>query len=238
MTDGEEARADTRILIADDHDSFRSSLRAVLGTADGLVVVGEAASGSEAVSQVAALHPDVVLMDLSMPDLGGIEATRQIVDAAPHVAVLVLTMSDDDDSVFAAVQAGARGYLLKGAQRAELIRSVRGVAAGDAIFGPAVARRLMAYFSRPRPSGTDTPFPELTEREREILELVAQGRSNADITAQLVVSPKTVRNHVSNIFSKLQVRDRSEAIVRAREAGMGGADAAAGRASRPGPPSR
>ena len=238
MTNAEEARAETRILIADDHDSFRSGLRAVLGTADGLVVIGEAASGAEAVSQVAALHPDVVLMDLAMPDLGGIEATRRIVDAAPHVAVLVLTMSDDDDSVFAAIQAGARGYLLKGAQRAELLRSVRAVAAGDAIFGPAVARRLMAYFSRPRSSSSDTPFPELTEREREILELVAQGRSNAEITAHLVVSPKTVRNHVSNIFSKLQVRDRSEAIVRAREAGMGGSEAGTGRASRPGSSSR
>ena len=150
MTPDDEPRAETRILIADDHDSFRSGLRAVLGTADGLLVVGEAASGSEAVSQVAALHPDVVLMDLTMPGMDGIEATRRIVDAAPHVAVLVLTMSDDDDSVFAAIQAGARGYLLKGAQRAELIRSVRAVAAGDAIFGPAVARRLMAYFSRPR----------------------------------------------------------------------------------------
>ena len=222
MTPGDEPRAETRILIADDHDSFRSGLRAVLGTADDLVVVGEAASGSEAVSQVAALHPDVVLMDLTMPGMDGIEATRRIVDAAPHVAVLVLTMSDDDDSVFAAIQAGARGYLLKGAQRAELIRSVRAVAAGDAIFGPAVARRLMAYFSRPTPSGTEAAFPELTEREREILELVAQGRSNAEITAHLVLSPKTVRNHVSNIFSKLQVRDRAEAIVRAREAGLGG----------------
>ena len=222
MTPGDEPSAETRILIADDHDSFRSGLRAVLGTADGLLVVGEAASGSEAVSQVAALHPDVVLMDLTMPGMDGIEATRRIVDAAPHVAVLVLTMSDDDDSVFAAIQAGARGYLLKGAQRAELIRSVRAVAAGDAIFGPAVARRLMAYFSRPKPSGAESAFPELTDREREILELVAQGRSNADITAHLVLSPKTVRNHVSNIFSKLQVRDRAEAIVRAREAGMGG----------------
>ena len=147
MTPGDEPRAETRILIADDHDSFRSGLRAVLGTADDLVVVGEAASGSDAVSQVGALHPDVVLMDLTMPGMDGIEATRRIVDAAPHVAVLVLTMSDDDDSVFAAIQAGARGYLLKGAQRAELVRSVRAVAAGDAIFGPAVARRLMAYFS-------------------------------------------------------------------------------------------
>ena len=225
MTPGDEPSAETRILIADDHDSFRSGLRAVLGTADGLLVVGEAASGSQAVSQVAALHPDVVLMDLTMPGMDGIEATRRIVDAAPHVAVLVLTMSDDDDSVFAAIQAGARGYLLKGAQRAELIRSVRAVAAGDAIFGPAVARRLMAYFSRPKPSGAESAFPELTDREREILELVAQGRSNADITAHLVLSPKTVRNHVSNIFSKLQVRDRAEAIVRAREAGHGRRDA-------------
>ena len=162
MTPGDEPHAETRILIADDHDSFRSGLRAVLGTAVDLVVVGEAASGSKAVSQVAALHPDVVLMDLAMPGMDGIEATRRIVDAAPHVAVLVLTMSDDDDSVFAAIQAGARGYLLKGAKRAELIRSVRAVAAGDAIFGPAVARRLMAYFSRPTPNGSRAAFPELT----------------------------------------------------------------------------
>ena len=243
MTADDEPRPDTRILIADDHDSFRSGLRSVLGTADGLVVVGEAATGAQAVSQVATLHPDVVLMDLAMPGLDGIEATRRIVDVAPHVAVLVLTMSDDDDSVFAAIQAGARGYLVKGAQRAELIRSVRAVAAGDAIFGPAVARRLMAYFSRPHPKGTEDAFPELTEREREILELVAQGRSNAEITAHLVLSPKTVRNHVSNIFSKLQVRDRAEAIVRAREAGLGGSGLAgsglAGRKdSRPGPPAK
>ena len=225
MTPGDEPRAETRILIADDHDSFRSGLRAVLGTADGLLVVGEAASGSEAVSQVATLHPDVVLMDLTMPGMDGIEATRRIVDAAPHVAVLVLTMADDDDSVFAAIQAGARGYLVKGAQRAELVRSVRAVAAGDAIFGPAVARRLMAYFSRPKPRGADAAFPELTERELEILELVAQGRSNAEITANFVLSPKTVRNHVSNIFSKLQVRDRAEAIVRAPRGRNGTLDA-------------
>jgi DNA-binding NarL/FixJ family response regulator len=238
MTPSDEPRAETRILIADDHDSFRSGLRAVLGTADDLVVVGEAASGSEAVKEVAVLHPDVVLMDLAMPGMDGIEATRRIVHAAPHVAVLVLTMSDDDDSVFAAIQAGARGYLLKGAKRAELVRSVRAVAAGDAIFGPAVARRLMAYFSRPTPSGAEAAFPELTQREREILELVAQGRSNADITAHLVLSPKTVRNHVSNIFSKLQVRDRAEAIVRAREAGLGGESPAVGYDRRLEPPSR
>ena len=231
-------RTEVRIVIADDHDSFRSGLRSLLMQVDGLVVVGEAASGDEAVARVAALQPDVVLMDLAMPGSDGIEATRRIVDAAPHVAVLVLTMSDDDDSVFAAVQAGARGYVLKGAQRAELVRSIRAVAAGDAIFGPAVARRLMAYFARPRPTGAETAFPELTEREREILELVAQGRSNADITAQLVLSPKTVRNHVSNIFSKLQVRDRAEAIVRAREAGLGGSGPGGGRDFRPGPPSK
>lgn len=224
MTDDPEIRADVRILVADDHASFRSGMRALLGTADGLAVVGEAASGVDAVARVVELQPDVVLMDLAMPGLDGIEATRRIVDAAPHVAVLVLTMSDDDDSVFAAIQAGARGYLLKGAQRAELVRAVRAVAAGDAIFGPALARRLVAYFSRPAPGALAdaAAFPELTEREREILDLVARGHSNAEITARLVLSPKTVRNHVSNIFGKLAVRDRAEAIVRAREAGMGG----------------
>ena len=160
-------------------------------------------------------------MDVNMPGIDGIEATRRIVDGSPHVAVLVLTMYDDDETVFAAVRAGARGYLLKGAQRAELLRAVRAVAAGEAIFGPGVARRLMAYFARPAPRVDSAAFPELTEREREVLELIAQGRSNPDITATLGLSPKTVRNHVSNIFAKLQVRDRAEAIVRAREAGMG-----------------
>ena len=155
----------------------------------------------------------------------------------PHVAVLVLTMHDDDETVFAAVRAGARGYVLKGTQRAELIRAIRAVAAGEAIFGPAVARRLMAFFARPAPHPDPAAFPELTDREREILELVARGRSNADITAELVLSPKTVRNHVSNIFSKLQVRDRAEAIVRAREAGMGGKQRAA-RGPDPEPPGR
>jgi DNA-binding NarL/FixJ family response regulator len=222
MNDELDAGAAIRVLVTDDHASFRTGLRTLLGTADGLQVVGEAASGTEAVARVAALQPDVVLMDLAMPGMDGIEATRRIVEAAPHVAVLVLTMSDDDDSVFAAVQAGARGYLVKGARRAELVRAVRAVADGDAIFGPALARRLVDYFARPRPVVDPEAFPELTEREREILELVARGRSNAEITATLVLSPKTVRNHVSNIFSKLQVRDRAEAIVRAREAGMGG----------------
>ena len=211
----------TRVLIADDHAGFRSGLRAALETAADIHVVGEAATGSEAVARTGELVPDVVLMDVNMPVLDGIEATRRIVDASPHVAVLVLTMLDDDDTVFAAVRAGARGYLLKGAQRAELLRAVRAVVAGEAIFGPGVARRLVAFFARPAPRPDPAAFPELTEREREILELIAAGRSNAEITASLVLAPKTVRNHVSNIFSKLQVRDRAEAIVRAREAGLG-----------------
>lgn len=211
-----------RVVLADDHASYRAGLRALLDTAPGIEVVGEAANGAEAVARTASVGPDVVLMDLAMPGGDGIEATRRIADAMPHVAVLVLTMSDDDDSVFAAVQAGARGYLLKGAGRAELVRAVRAVAAGDAIFGPALARRLVAYFARPVPAADPAAFPDLTERELEVLELIARGRSNPDIAAALVVAPKTVRNHVSNIFSKLQVRDRAEAIVRAREAGMGG----------------
>lgn len=217
-----EPDALTRILIADDHAAFRSGMRALLETAGDMAVVGEARTGDEAVAQTISLQPDVVLMDLNMPGMDGLEATRRIVDAAPHVAVLVVTMYDDDDSVFDAVRAGARGYVLKGAQRAELLRAVRAVVSGEAIFGPAVARRLMAYFARPRPAVDVAAFPELTQREREILELVARGRSNAEITAGLVLSPKTVRNHVSNIFSKLQARDRAEVIVRARQAGMGG----------------
>jgi DNA-binding NarL/FixJ family response regulator len=211
----------TRVLIVDDHPSFRSGLRALIETAPDLEVVGEAASGESAVREAATSQPDVILMDIDMPGLDGIEATRRIVDAQPHVAIVVLTMLEDDDSVFAAVRAGARGYLLKGAQRAEILRAVRAAASGEAIFGPGVARRLVDFFARPAPSADPDAFPELTEREREILELIARGHSNAEITQALVLSPKTVRNHVSNIFSKLQVRDRAEAIVRAREAGMG-----------------
>lgn len=210
-----------RLLIADDHEAFRDGLRALVRSIDGVELVGEASRGDEAVTLAAALQPDAILMDLNMPGLDGVEATRRIVATSPHIAVLVLTMYDDDESVFAALRAGARGYLLKGADRGELVRAIRAVVSGDAIFGPAIARRLMAFFGT-RPSLHDVAFPELTEREREILELIARGLSNADITARLVVSPKTIRNHVSNIFSKLQVRDRAEAIVRAREAGMGG----------------
>ncbi len=211
-----------RLILADDHAAFRDGLRALLAAIGDIEVVGEAATGDEAVACAAALQPDVVLMDLNMPGVDGIEATRRIVGTSPHIAVLVLTMYEDDESVFHALRAGARGYLLKGADRAEIIRAVRAVAGGDAIFGAAVARRVMAYLSSPRQAVAAQAFPELTEREREILDLVAQGMNNLAITQRLVVSPKTVRNHVSNIFSKLQVADRAEAIVRAREAGMGG----------------
>jgi DNA-binding NarL/FixJ family response regulator len=210
-----------RILVADDHEAFRAGLVAVLGLTPGFEVVGEAPSGEAAVAAVAGTQPDVVLMDVNLPGIDGVEATRRIVDAHPHVAVVVLTMHDDDETVFAAMRAGARGYLLKGAPRAELARAIGAVAAGDAIFGAAIARRLVAFFDRPPARPDPAAFPELTEREREILGLIARGRSNAEIANELVLSPKTVRNHVSNVFSKLQVRDRAEAIVRAREAGLG-----------------
>ena len=221
MTEPSGAGTSTRVVVADDHETFRAGLIALLQTAPGVEVVGEAATGEAGLDVVRDVQPDVVLMDVNLPGIDGVEATRRIVDAHPHVAVLVLTMHDDDETVFAAVRAGARGYLLKGAPRAELVRAVTAVAAGEAIFGPAIARRLVAFFDRPPARPDPAAFPELTDREREILELIARGRSNAEITAELVLSPKTVRNHVSNVFSKLQVRDRAEAIVRAREAGLG-----------------
>jgi DNA-binding NarL/FixJ family response regulator len=215
------SREPIRILLADDHAPFRSGLAALIGTIEGFQVVAEAGTGDDAVAAAALAQPDVAIMDLNMPGLDGIEATRQIVGTSPHIAVLVLSMYQDDDQVFGALKAGARGYLLKGADRAELVRAIRGVASGEAIFGPAVARRLVAFFAA-RPAVESSVFPELTLREREVLEMIARGRSNPEITERLGLSPKTVRNHVSNIFSKLQVADRAQAIVRAREAGLGG----------------
>lgn len=209
-----------RLLVAEDHPVFRDGLRALFGTADDVEIVGEASTGEAAVLAVAELQPDVVLMDIRLPGLDGLEATRRIIETSPHVAVLVLTMFEDDDSVFAALRAGARGYLLKGADQGEILRAVRSVASGEAIFGPAVAQRLIAFFGTPRPLPPPA-FPELTDREREVLELIARGQSNQAIAQRLGLSQKTVRNHVSNIFSKLQVADRAEAIVRAREAGLG-----------------
>jgi DNA-binding NarL/FixJ family response regulator len=211
-----------RILVADDSDAFRAGLAALLASVDGVTVSGEATSGEEAIARALELQPDVVLMDLNMPGRNGIEATRAIVSSAPHIAVLVLTMHEDDESVFAAVQAGARGYLVKGARQTELLRAVRAVADGGAVFGPAVARRMMEFFSAAARATSVATFPDLTAREREILDLVARGRSNAQIADQLVLSTKTVRNHVSSIFTKIQVVDRAQAIVKAREAGIGG----------------
>lgn len=210
----------TRVLIADDHTLFRDGVRALLASAADVELVGEAATGEEAIALANSLQPDLVIMDLQMPIVNGIEATRQIVHTSPHINILVVTMFDDDHSVFAAMQAGARGYLLKGANHAEMLRAIRAVASGEAIFSPAIAARLIDYFTNLRPQAPPQVFPELTDREREILSMIARGDKNAEIATQLVLSPKTVRNHITNILSKLQVADRAEAILRAREAGL------------------
>lgn len=208
-----------RIILADDHRFFRDGVRLLLDAVADTEVVGEAGDGDEVVALAAQLQPDVILMDLNMPGMSGTEATSRIAAATPHIGILVVTMYEDDDSVFAAMRAGARGYLLKGAGEEEVLRAIRAVARGEALFGPAIARRLMGYFARPRILAPWQAFPDLTEREREILTYIAQGDSNAQIASQLFLSPKTVRNHISNIFSKLQVTDRAEAIARARQAG-------------------
>lgn len=211
-----------QLLIADDSEPFRAGLAALVASLDGMVVIGTATDGDAAIAMALDLQPDVVLMDLSMPGRNGIEATRAIVSAAPHIAVLILTMHEDDESVFAAVQAGARGYLVKGARQAELVRAVRSVAEGGAVFGPAIARRMVDFFAAAAQASAAAVFPELTGREREILDLIARGRANGQIADQLGLSTKTVRNNVSNIFTKIQVVDRAQAIVKAREAGIGG----------------
>ncbi len=210
-----------RILIAEDSAPFRRGLHSLLQSVDDLEVVGEATTGQETIQRAGELQPDVILMDLQMPGTNGIEATRQIINASPHISILMLTMFEDDDSVFAALRAGARGYLLKGALKAEIVRAIHSVASGEAVFGPAIARRLMQYFSAPPPTAASPAFPELSEREREILDLIAQHFTNVEIAERLSLAPKTVRNHVSNIFTKLQVADRAQAIIRAREAGLG-----------------
>jgi DNA-binding NarL/FixJ family response regulator len=208
-----------RILIADDHPVFRFGLKALLATEPDAEVIGEASTGEEAVSLASELAPDVILMDINMPDLNGIEATRQVLAARPQTGILIVSMLDDD-SVFAALRAGARGYLLKGAEGDATLRAIRIIAEGGTIFSPGIAGRVMKYFAGEKPE-SPAPFPELTEREREILALLAQGLSNAEIAKHLVISQKTVRNHISKIFNKLQVSDRLQAALRAREAGLG-----------------
>lgn len=212
-----------QVLVADDHAHFRAGVRALLLTEADLEVADEAFTGEEAVERATRLQPDVILMDLNMPGLNGIEAARRIVADSPHIAILMLTMFEDDDSVFAAMQAGARGYLLKGAPKAEVLRAIRAVASGEVIFGASVAAKMMRFFAAAQPATrkSSPAFPELTTREREILALVAQHKTNPEIAAQLGLSEKTVRNNVSNIFNKLQVIDRAQAILKAREAGLG-----------------
>ncbi len=210
-----------RILLVDDHPLVRSGLRALLSSMPEMIVVGEATTGEEAITQAAELQPDIILMDLHMPGLNGIEATRRILQASPRIGILVLTMLEDDASVFAAMRAGARGYLLKGADQADVLRAIRVIAHGEAIFSSSIAQRLMQYFANMQPLLPRAAFPDLTEREREILGLIALGKSNAEIAEELVLSPKTVSNHVSNIFSKLQVVDRAQAVLRAKQAGWG-----------------
>ena len=212
-----------RVVVVDDHPLYREGLVTAMSAMTGVEVVGEAGDGEQAVAVVRKLLPDVVVMDLHMPVLNGIDATRCIALEHPSVAVLVLTMLEGDDSVFAAMRAGARGYLLKGADRSEIARALEGVAHGEVVFSSGIASRVLAFFAA-GPGATTAalePFPGLTEREREILDLVARGLTNAEIARRLVVSDKTVRNHVSNVFAKLQVAGRAEAVARARDAGLG-----------------
>jgi len=209
------------VLICDDHAGFRASLSALLSGSQEIVVIGEAADGAHAVRAALALQPDVVLMDLAMPGMGGVEATRAIVNSAPHIGVIVLTMVEDDDAVFAAIRAGARGYLLKGARRAEIVRALRAVADGDAVFGGAIAGRLIRYFDPPRAVFPSHSFPDLTPREAQVLALMAHHQANPSIAHQLGISEKTVRNNVSAILVKLRVADRAQAILAAHDAGMG-----------------
>lgn len=211
-----------RIVVADDHPVVRGGLVALLRTIAGLDVVGEVADGETALAAVSEHEPDVVLMDVRMPGMDGIEATRRIRAAAPDCRVLMLTMFDDDTTLFTAMRAGAHGYLLKEAEPDDIVQAVRAVVAGQAIFGPGVASRMLSYFADPPAAmPADDPFPELSDRERSVLDHLAQGLRNADIAAELYLSPKTVSNHLTSIFAKLQVASRGEAIVRAREGGLG-----------------
>jgi len=210
-----------RVLIADDQAITRSGLQTLLATLPDIEVVGEAVDGAEALNLVDELQPDVVLMDLRMPGMNGIEATRRIHRASPHLAILVLTVFEDDASVFPAIRAGARGYLLKNADQGELLRAIQTVATGGVIFSPGIAGRVLQYLATPPPALPTSAFDELTRREREILELIAHGLSNTEIATRLVLSPKTVSNTISNVLVKLQAADRAKLMLLALEAGLG-----------------
>ena len=217
----EPTAASTTVVIADDHPIMRQGMRNLLQAIPGFTVVGEAADGLEAIDVVLATRPDLVVMDLSMPKLDGIEATRRLVTAIPTLGVLVLTMFEDDDSLFAALRAGARCYVLKGSPQPDVERALIGCARGDAVFGPVVAQRVLKFFDQTPSRSTTEPFPELTDRERTVLDLISRGSTNAAIAARLDISTKTVRNHASNIFAKLHVTGRVEAIIKARNEGIG-----------------
>lgn len=224
MDEMERSGQRTRVMVADDHPVFRRGMRAILGAEPDIELLGEATDGEEAIALALKLRPDVILMDLNMPNVTGLEATRRILEENPETAVLMLTMFEDDKSIFAAMRAGAHGYVLKGADGAETLRAIRATASGEAIFSPAITRRLTGYFATPGqgPEATEKRvFPDLTEREREVLSLMAEGYTNNAIASRLYLSPKTVRNYVSSIFTKMEVADRYQAIVRAREAGLG-----------------
>jgi DNA-binding NarL/FixJ family response regulator len=208
------------VLIVDDHPVVRKGMRALLETVPEITLVGEAENGKEAVKLAQAHQPDIILMDLQMPDGNGIVTTRELNQLTPNIKILVVTLYEDDDSIFAALQAGAHGYILKDADEEEIIQAIKIVAEGGAMFGPSIATRVMNYFSKKEQLPKQEAFPELTDREREILTLIARGESNANIAKQLVISIKTVRNYVSSIYNKLQVADRAQAAIRARDAGL------------------
>ena len=210
-----------RVVLADDHPMYRYGVEAVLADVSSIDLLGTASSGKELLAMVERCQPDVVLTDLRMPDLSGIEVTERLVASHPDLPVLVLTMHDDDESVYGALRAGARGYLLKGADGGELVATIETLAAGGSVFGPAVARRIVGFFLESTHRYREGTFPQLTRREAEVLDLLAAGRRNSAIAAQLGLSEKTVRNHLSSLLLKLQVEDRSAAIVKAREAGLG-----------------
>jgi DNA-binding NarL/FixJ family response regulator len=223
MTADDERTATIGIVVVDDHPVFRMGMVALLSSIAGLTVLGEAATADQAVAAVRSCRPDVVVMDLHLGEGSGIDATRRILAEQPDVGVLAVTMMDDDDSVFAAMRAGARGYLLKGASPDDIERAIHAVARGEILLGPQIAARAIGFLTGSRAADT-LAFPQLTVREREVLDLVARGLDNTSISRRLALSPKTIRNHLSSVFTKLQVADRSQAIVRAREAGLGRAD--------------